>query len=104
MELFFSQHISCCSEALYSRNAEEYTYTDTDGTEKTGTKYTIKTYEEDPTNYQDVITYEERINRGTSSASVTWSDSTITNLPAKTLMFKKIVTHILKNAVNITWA
>ena len=104
MELFFSQHISGCSEALYSRNAEEYTYTDTDGTEKTGTKYTIKTYEEDPTNYQDVITYEERINRGTSSASVTWSDSTRTNLPAKTLMFKKIVTHILKNAVNITWA
>lgn len=86
MELYFSQHISCSNESLYTRNSESYTFTDSDGVEQTGTKYTIKTYEEDPTNYQDVIEYTEAVNRD-----------------AKTIKFTKSTSHILKNAVNITW-
>ena len=103
-DLWFSKHISGDSIALYSKDETAYTYTDASGTTQNGVRYTPKTYAEDPTNYQDVITYEEKINRGASGANFYWDDNKSSFIPAKSIYFKKKVTHILKPAINITWA
>ena len=104
-DLWFSKHISGDSIALYSKDETAYTYTDASGTTQNGVRYTPKTYAEDPTNYQDVITYEEKINRDTSYVNFYWSgEGKSTSIPAKSIYFKKKITHILKPAINITWA
>lgn len=107
MELYFSRHISCSSISLYSLDATTYTYTDADGNSQTGTSYAPKSYADDTTNYQDVIMYKEYINR--TDRAVYWKDTvspktTLATVPAKTIMFLKTTDHILKNAINITWA
>ena len=95
MELFFSLNLTCNSQALYSVK---------ETTTNFGTLKTIKTYDEDPSNYQDVITYETAINRTDYAITQTWADKTTSEIPAKTIMFKKNIEHILKNAIHITWA
>lgn len=51
--------------------------------------------------------YKEYINR--TDRAVYWKDTvspntTLATVPAKTIMFLKTTDHILKNAINITWA
>lgn len=92
--LFFSRHISGQNLSVYTLNMTEtpiLVYDESTGTTKesgaTSKGYTPKTYDEDPTNYLDVIDYDVAVDR-----------------TAKTIVFAKKTDHILKPALNITWA
>lgn len=102
--LFFSLNISSNSIALYAVNETEIPYTNADGTTETSTLKTIKTYDEDASNYIDAIAYDEYINRNERSESIKWDDGTTESVPGKSIVFHKVVEHILKPAINITWA